>query len=228
MLPSRLRSISLLLMLTAVSPLRAEGRAKIPRAADGKPDLSGVWLMQGENARYYIVPEQLPPFQPGGETRFNAKHDAADDPSGLKCLPFGVPRQIFAPYATQIVQTPGQIAILYEFEHMFRVISTAGGEHSGKPDPTWNGESIAKWDGDTLVIDTTGLNEKTWMDRGGHMHSDALHVVERYRRADEKTIEAAITIGDPKIFTKPWTVNRTYALRPGAKLGEYVCEEQFQ
>lgn len=228
MLSSRLPSLSLWLILTAVLPVGAQVQAKIPRAADGKPDLSGVWLMQGESARYYIVPAQLPPFQLGGEERFNAQHDAKDDPSGLKCLPFGMPRQIFAPYAMQVIQTPGQVAILYEFEHMFRVMSTAGGEHSKKPDPTWNGESVAKWDGDTLVIDTIGLNENTWMERGGHMHSDALHVVERYRRANEKTIEAAITIDDPKIFTKPWTVNRTYALQPGGKLGEYVCEEQFQ
>ena len=124
-----LRSLSLVLMLIAVSPLGAQVQAKIPRAADGKPDLSGVWLMQGESARYYIVPAQLPPFQPGGEARFNAQHDAKDDPSGLKCLPFGMPRQIFAPYAMQVIQTPGQVAILYEFEHMFRVMSTAGGEH---------------------------------------------------------------------------------------------------
>jgi hypothetical protein len=111
---------------------------------------------------------------------------------------------------------------------MFRVIPTTGGEHTKKPDPTWNGESLGKWDGDTLVIDTIGLNENTWMDRAGHMHSDALHVVERYKRTGEKTIEAAFTIDDPKIFTKPWTVNRTYSLRPGDKIGEYVCEEQFQ
>ncbi len=183
-------------------------------------------MMQG--SRYYIVPEQLPPFQPGGEARFNAKHDANDDPSGLKCMPFGMPRQIFAPYMMQVIQTPGQVAILYEFEHMFRVIPTTGEKHSAKPDPTWNGESVAKWEGDTLVIDTVGLNPDTWMDRGGHMHSDALHLIERYRRADPRTIEASITIDDPKVFTKPWTVTRTYAIQPGAKFLEYVCEEQNQ
>ena len=152
-------------MLTA---FRAGRRvtAKFPHASDGKPDLSGVWLMvtEGESARQYVVPGQLAPFQPGGEARFNAKHDAKDDPSGLKCLPFGVPRQNFAPYAMQVVQTPGQVVIPLRVRAYVSRDSDTGGEHSKKPDPTWNGESVAKWDGDTLVIDTIGLNENTWMD----------------------------------------------------------------
>jgi hypothetical protein len=215
------------LLVTVLTPLSAQDQPKVPRTSDGKPDLNGIWMMKGQNARYYIVPNQLPPFQPGAEARFNAKHDAKDDPSGFKCLPFGMPRQLFAPNAMQMIQTPGQVAILYEFEHMFRVISTVDAQHSKTPEPTWNGESIGKWDGDTLVIDTIGLNPDTWMDRGGHMHSDALHLIERYRRLDAATLEGQITIDDPKIFTKPWTVIRTYAIQ-SAKLAEYVCEEQNQ
>ena len=221
-----LRSVlPFVIFAAALLPLSGQVKSTAPLAASGKPDLSGIWMMEGERARYYIVPDQLPPFQPGGEARFNAKHAANDDPSGLKCLPFGMPRQIFAPNAMQMIQTPGQVAILYEFEHMFRVIPTTGGEHSKQPEITWNGESIGKWEGDTLVIDTVGLNPDTWMDRGGHMHSDALHVIERYRRLNAGTLEVRITIDDPKVFTKPWTVTRTYAIQT-LKLTEYVCEEQ--
>jgi hypothetical protein len=195
---------------------------------DSARDLSGVWMMQG--SRFYIVPEQLPPFQPGGEARFNAKHGPEDDPSGLKCLPFGMPRQIFAPYPMQVIQTPGQLAILYEFEHMFRVIPTGPGTapeaHPKDLDATYLGHSTAAWDGDTLVIDTRALKADSWMDRGGHMHSDALHLVERYRRVDAETLAMEVTIDDPKIFTVPWIVKRNFALQKGAKLGEYVCEDQ--
>jgi hypothetical protein len=224
----------LALLVAALTPLNAQAldRAKdkdnvgVRRTPDGKPDLNGIWMMKGFNARYYIQPGQLPPFQPGGEARFNAKHAANDDPGG-KCLPFGMPRQIFAPNAMQIIQTPGQVAILYEFEHMFRVISTLGEPHSKNPESTWNGESVGKWEGDTLVIDTVGLNPDTWMDRAGHMHSEALHLIERYRRLDSSTLEGQITVDDPKIFTRPWTVTRTYEIQ-SAKLAEYVCEEQNQ
>ncbi len=191
------------------------------RGADGAPDLSGVWMMSG--SRYYI-PEQLPAFQPGGDARFNARHAEGDDPSGLKCAPFGIPRQIFAPYPMQIVQAPGQVVVLYEFEHFFRVLRTNGGDHPVGVEPTFMGYAVARWDGDTLVVDTVGLDEHTWFDRSGHMHSDALHVVERYRRSSAKTMDIEVTIDDPKIFTKPWTVLRQYALQPNLRLGEYVCE----
>jgi hypothetical protein len=231
-----LAMICLVSVAAAQTAPDVDTKRPIPRTADGKPDLTGVWAIRENTANlldltgtspFFFVPpdDKLPPFQPGGKERWHLPHAPNDDPTGFQCLPSGIPRQTFAPYPIQFVQTPKQIVILYEYEHFFRVIPVDGRGHPANPEPSWMGHSVGRWDGDTLVVDTVGLNDKTWLDAGGHMHSDQLHVVERYRLQDAQTIDWEVTIDDPKIFTKPWAVSRTLLLKPGWELLEYVCEE---
>jgi hypothetical protein len=123
----------------------------------------------------------------------------------------------------EIVQTPGRVLIIYEFDHFVRQIWTDGREHVKDLPGTWMGDSIGKWEGDTLVVDTTGFNDKTWVDRAGHPHSEDLHVVERIRRADPKTLQVDITIEDPKAYTKPWGGQLLFTARPDWNISELVC-----
>jgi hypothetical protein len=108
---------------------------------------------------------------------------------------------------------------------MFRRIPTDGRKHAADLEPTFLGDSVGRWDGDTLVVDVIGFNERTWLDTEGHQHSDALHVVERYRRAGRDAIDYSVTIDDPKTYQQPWTASRTLTQHPEWTLKEYVCEE---
>jgi hypothetical protein len=116
--------------------------------------------------------------------------------------------------------------ILFEPFIDYRQIFTDGRKHPVDPQPTWMGYSVGKWEGDTLVVDTTGFNDRTWLDDGGHPHSDALHVTERFRRIDFGHMELGITIDDPKMYTKPWSATVPYNLLPDTELIEYVCENE--
>ena len=207
------------------TPSKPTAAAAIPRTADGHPDFSGVWTMPGRAVYWIPAAKDLPPFQPGGEARFNTQHGPDDDPAGFKCLPVGMTRQAFAPYPLQFLMTPGLVTILYEYQHFFRVIPTDGRDHPKDLMDTWMGNSVGKWDGDTFVVDTIGILDQTWIDTTGHMHSDALHVIERYKMLDAKTISWEVTIDDPKIFTKTWKVTTNLTLRPGWQLLEFICEE---
>jgi len=142
----------------------------------------------------------------------------------LSCLPPGVPRIMLIPFPMQIVQAPGQVIMMFEYDHFMRQIYTNRREHPKDLDLSWMGDSIGHWEGNTLVVDTVGLNDKTWLDQVGHPHSTALHVVERLRRADRETLTDDITIDDPKAYTKPWSGQLVYKLRPGWHLIEYICE----
>jgi hypothetical protein len=194
----------------------------IPRTSDGKPDLSGYW-----NLPY--VPNMAKgigelPFTPQGKAVYD-KIETKYDPTGF-CLYPGVPRITNSPFPMQIVQTPSTVALLYEYMTTFRAIPIGVHEHSKKADPTFMGESIGWWDGDTLVIDTIGLNDRTWLDTAGHPHSEALHVIERYQLKDANHIAFDVTVDDPKMYTKPWSNHREVArLKPGDKLMEYSCDE---
>jgi hypothetical protein len=115
------------------------------------------------------------------------------------------------------------VLIIYEFDHFVRQIWTDGRPHVKDLPGTWMGDSIGKWEGDTLVADTTGFNDKTWVDRAGHPHSEDLHVVERIRRADPKTLQVDITIEDPKAYTKPWGGQLLFTGRPDWSISELVC-----
>jgi hypothetical protein len=128
----------------------------------------------------------------------------------------------------KIVQTRDEVIMIFEYDHFVRQIRTDRKEHSKKFDLTWMGDSIGRWEGDTLVVDTVGLNDKTWLDQVGHPHSSSLHVIERLRRIDHNTLEDVITVDDPNDYTKQWTGTQTFVLKPGWDLSEYVCEDNLK
>jgi len=131
------------------------------------------------------------------------------------------------PFPVQIVQTRNEVIMIFEYDHFVRQIHTDRKEHPTNLDPTWMGDSIGRWDGGTLVVDTIGLNDKTWLDQVGHPHSSALHVVERIWRADHMTLEDSITIDDPKAYARAWTGQQILTLRPSWNLAEYVCADNI-
>lgn len=235
--------IAVAIILSSVTLAVAQERKAIPRTANGKPDFSGVWA--GPAFSHKVGPgdtdspavtlfdrKKMAPFQPGGEAFMIRKISGdvlRDDPTAL-CLPNGLTRQILSPYPQQFVQTPGQIAILYEYMHFFRVIPTDGRSHNKDIDSPWMGDSVGRWEGDTLMIDTVGVKE--WMldatiqqDREGVWHSDQLHVIERLRYIDPVTVSYQITIDDPLIFMASWSQDFQMRLHPSWKLLEFVCEE---
>ena len=201
-----------------------------PRLPDGTPDLSGIW--EPSSNRYVgniaadLEPEDVP-MQPWAKALFESRVDgshAREDPPA-SCLPQGVPRINAAPAPWRIVQTRGLVAILYEAFNLWREIFLDGREMIADANPTWHGYSTGKWEGDTLVVDTKGFNGRTWLDQGGHPTTDALHVIERFRRKDFGHMEIRITIDDPKAYTRPWTVTQEVQLRPDTELIEFICTE---
>ena len=211
-------------------PRTADGKpnlgAPAPPAVDGHPDLSGVWM---PNTRYLqdlaadLKPGEVP-YQPwAAQVTQERANGARQRRSAAHCVP-GC-RSSSSPYL-RIVQLPRVTMILYEGFTTFRQIFTDGRELPKDPQPTWMGYSIGKWEGDTLVVDTVGINDKTWMDNAGRPHSDALHLIERYHRGSFGTLDVAITIDDPKAYTRPWTVNESPSrLILDQDLLEYVCTE---
>jgi hypothetical protein len=166
------------------------------------------------------------PFQPWAEKVYQQRRETfgKDDPEGL-CMPPGVPRTETTPYPFRIVQTPDRLFIIYEGgAHVWREVFLDGRAHDKDVEQTWLGDSLGRWEGDTLVIDIVGFNDKSWLDAAGHPHTDALHVVQRYRRIDLGHMEIQHTIDDPKAYMKPWTVTTRPVLLKG-ELMEYICQE---
>jgi hypothetical protein len=188
----------------------------IPRMTDGKPDLSGVYI-----AGFDVRPVGPVTLKPGAE-KYKVGMDYGGD-LGARCLPPGVPAATQQPYPVQIVQTPNLVVILYEAYHLFRVIPTDGRPHPADLDPTWMGNSVGHWEGDTLVVDVTGFNDKTAV--GEYRHTTAYHVVERYHRTAFDQIAYEATISDPNVFAAPWKEAGTLRLHPEWQIQEYVCEE---
>ena len=191
------------------------------RTADGKPDLSGIWQVmntaawdiQDHNAQKGIpagqgvVEGSELPYTTAAAAKKKANFDnrATADPES-KCYLPGVPRITYMPFPFQIVQTPAQVTILYEYAHTVRNVFM-GTPHLEGQLYWWMGDSRGRWDGDTLVVDVTDFNDETWFDRAGDFHSDALHVVERYTPIDPDHIDYEATIEDPKVFTHPWKMS---------------------
>jgi len=217
---------------TSFTKSPAQNDAIKSHAAPHVPDLSGVW-MERETRNTFTQNE--PPMQPWAQTvykeakpGYGPRATAQSQDPILSCFPPGVPRIMLIPFPLQIVQSPGMVVMLFEYDHFTRQIYMDRRDHPRDVDRTWMGDSIGRWDGDTLVVDTVGLNDKTWLDQVGHPHSDRLHVVERIRRTDHETLEDDITIDDPKAYTKPWTGQQFFKLRPNWHLIEYVCEDMEQ
>jgi hypothetical protein len=207
---------------------RADLAAPAPKSADGKPDLSGLWSpAQGYigNIAKDLKADEVP-MRPWAEALYKQRREtlSKDDPTGW-CVPGGVPRSNAVPYPFKIVQTPGMVAILYEAVHSFRQIFLDGRELPKDANPTWLGYSVGRWEGDVLVVETTGFKEDSWLDNFGHPGTNSMRVIERFRRRDFGHIDLVITIDDPKAYTKPWNVSFGLTYAPDTELLEYICTE---
>jgi hypothetical protein len=231
-------SIACSSFLLARSATRSDqGRAD---TATHTPELAGVWVQEtGKATRAEWVDSQgnrleKLPLTAWGEERFKANR-ATHGPNAVasttstepivKCLPPGVPGiYMVSIYPMEIIQFPGRVIMFFEYGNYVRQIFTDGRKHQSLT-PTWMGDSIGKWEGDTLVVDASGFNDKTWIDSEGHPHSDALHVVERIRRVDHDHLVDVITVEDPKAYTNTVTTKRIFEFEPDWNIAEFVCED---
>jgi len=199
-------------------------------------DISGVWNAMRGNYDTASFSKGDPPMTPWGQAQFNA----AKPSQGLrgvklpettdrvyKCFPPGMPYIYLQLFPMQIVQTPKEVIELFEYDHMVRHIFIDGRKHPDDVTPSYNGHSIGHWEGDTLVVDTIGLNGKMWLDRVGHPDSDQMHIIERIHRVDDQTLQVDFTFDDPKSYVKPWTALMRFRLRPNWDIIEDICEDNF-
>jgi hypothetical protein len=203
--------------------------APAPRSADGKPDLSGVWLVRNGGALFYITSDLKPEeIRPWAAALYKQREDNfRKDTDGIACHPPGPKAGIaVGNFPMKIVQTPNLVVILYEYQTLFRQIFTDARELPQDPNPTWMGYSVGHWEGDTLVVTTTGYNDRTTLDLAGHPHTEALRVTERYHRRDAGHIDLQVTFEDPKSYTRPWTVPVQFDLVADGDLIEYICENE--
>jgi hypothetical protein len=236
--------------IAAPRPAAGQSSAAIPRAADGKPDFTGIWQtmnsanwdLQAHEARRGpvvalgaafsvppgpgVVEGNEIPYLPAAapKKKENGDNWLSRDPE-IKCYMPGVPRMIYMPYPFQIVQGRDTILMASEFASASRTIRFNPQVKS--PAPAWMGWSVARWDGDALVIDVTDQMEDTWFDRAGNYHSEDLHVVERYSFIDRNTLSYEATITDPKVFSRPWKIGMPIYRRQdkNAQVMEYKCVE---
>lgn len=198
-----------------------------PHTADGKPDLSGAWAPNAIRQNVDMIKTGVQvPFQPWAEKVYNERKgsESREDPEA-RCLPPGVPRMTTTPYPFRISQTPGLTLIVYEGgAHVWRQIFTDGRPHAEDPNPSWLGDSVGHWDGDTFVIDSIGFNGKAWLDESGLPTTEKLHVIERISRPDYGHLLIENTVDDPGAYTKPWTFT-THPVMLKGELMEYICQE---
>jgi hypothetical protein len=225
---------------TAAAAVRAGG---IPRTAEGTPNLQGIWQVRNR-AAYDLQDHAAKAGMPGGRgvveggaipyqpeaavTKLaNFTHRATADPLA-KCYMPGVPRIMYMEFPFQIFQTRDHVAMTFEWSQLFRLIYTNG----AKPPPgidSWMGDSRGHWEGDTLVVDVTHQNDKTWFDMAGDFHSDAVSLVERYTLVDPDTIRYEVTIQDPKVFTRPWKISMPfYRQKDMTRILEYQCQAEAE
>jgi hypothetical protein len=238
---------------TAGVPRTAGGKpnlkAPAPRLPDGKPDFSGIWHAGNrvpctpEISRFIDcgseiggskltmnlgldLPGGTLPYQPwaASETKRRTEDDSRDDPH-VRCLPDTVPRMWTLPHLTKAVHTPKLLVLLYEVNAMYRQIFIDGRPFPQDPTPAWNGYSVAHWEGGTLVVETRGFRDNLWIDMHGSPMSDAAKMTERIRRPNFGTLEIALTIDDPKAYTKTFTVNLTQNLEADTELVDEFCLE---
>jgi hypothetical protein len=217
----------------ATQPGPVKGQNVIPAKS-----LSGTWALRAPRGvpwyNYALMADE-PPMTPWAEAKFKANKpsfgphpvEESNDPA-YSCLPNGVPRIYAAVQAAfQMVELPDRMLMF--IGRNIRQIYTDGRPHPADLRPSWMGHSIGKWDGDSFVVDTVGISDVNWLDRMGHPHSDKLHLIERFRRVDDKTLQLNLTIDDPIAYTKTWDATpRTFRLRPDARAGEAICEDMFE
>ncbi len=214
----------------------AQSPPATPQTEPAPHDFSGVWNWTSGIYAYAAFAKDDPPMTPWGQ----AQYDAAKPSQGAhgvklsetndkvyKCAPPGMPYIYIQLFPMQIVQTPTEVIEIFEYDHIVRHIFIDGRKHPADLTPSYNGHSIGHWEGDTLVVDTIGLNGKNWLDRVGHPESDQMHIVERIHRVDEKTLQVHLTFDDPKSYTKPWSAQVGFRLHPDWDILEHVCEDNL-
>jgi hypothetical protein len=225
-------------------PRTADGKPDMtspaPRTADGKPDLSGMWGWEtrancGAHCNDFQISREFIniaatlagplPYQPGVADLVNRRTAAQDEDPNARCMPRGAPRIWTDDYYKRIFQMPDRVIILTERNMQYRQIFTDGRPLPIDPNPTWNGYSTARWDGDTLVVQTFGFKDDLWLDAHGNPLSGAGKLSERIRRPNYGTLEVVMTIDDPKSYTAPWTVKLTQPLVLDSELLDYYCLE---
>jgi hypothetical protein len=204
--------------------------AAVRRTPDGKPDLSGIWTADSGKYLNNLAGAGVEvPIQPWAAALYKERLDTLGrDKPQVRCLPHGVPDAMLVPgYPFKIIQTPGIMIVLGEEFNQYRQIFTDGRTLPVDPNPAWFGYSVGKWEGDTFVVETTGFNDQSWLDNGGHPHTDALHLTERFRRRNFGSLELEVTVDDRKAYTKPWkSVTVHFDLLPDTELIENLCENE--
>lgn len=211
-------------------------------SAQALPDWKGVWSpgegnlfdpSAGAGGRVGVpgagAVRNFPPYKPEWEEKYRKQlaitaSGKSIDPTA-DCVPPGMPRVMTSPFALEFILEPEKVSIIREYQSQVIRIYTDGSKLPAEPEPTFNGASVGRWEGDTLVSETVGMRADTVYDRSMAPHSEALKVTMRLRKVDADTIENVMTMDDPVAFTKPWVVKRTYKRQPGWKMMEYVCEE---
>jgi hypothetical protein len=215
------------LLFAALAVMQAQGQ--VPRLADGHPDLGGdgVWLPA--HVSDLSVSADFPlPFLASARATFQANSAQKENPLDRRCLPPGVPRIMLMARPLQIVQTPNRILFIYEGgAHVFRQVWMDGRQHPKDPNPNWLGHSIGRWEGDTLLVDSVGFNDRTWLDDIGHPHTEQLHVVERLTRINALTMNYEVAIDDPGAYTRQWVSGSKLTFQPGEKLQEDICLDKL-
>jgi hypothetical protein len=198
-------------------------------------DLTGVWNALRGNYDTASYSKGDPPMTPWGQQQFN-EAKPSQGPRGVrlsettdmvyKCFPPGMPYIYLQLFPMEIVQTPTQVIELFEYDHTVRHIYIDG-KHPADVTPSYYGDSIGHWEGDTLIVDTVGLNGKMWLDRVGHPDSDQMHITERIHRMDAKTLQVDFTFDDAKSYTKPWTATMRFGLHPTWHIIEDICQDNL-
>ena len=216
-------------------PRTADGKpnlaAAAPRLSDGKPDLSGLWNRISPKYSRNIAADLKPgDVQPWAEKLVQQrKEDLGREYMNVLCVPLG-PGYTTSADSTgaeimKIIQTPGLILILNP-DLTYRQVFIDGRALEKAPNPSWMGYSVGRWDGDTLVVESFGFNDRSWLDHDGHPHTEALRMTERYRRRDFGNLDIEVTLSDPGAYAKPWTVAVRAELAPDTELLEWVCNEK--
>jgi hypothetical protein len=205
-----------------------DSKEAVPAKPSSPSDLSGTWMVDRIGGN--VKPGDIV-MTPWAQAKFDAFTKLGDGRSKMDprrdCFPVGMPRDMYEPVPIEILQMPDQIVILLENDHISRHIFLDMAEHPKDLSPSWMGHSIGHWEGDTLVVDTVALRGETFLDGGGHPHTPNMHLTERIKRVDANTLDDQVTVEDPKAYAKPFTIQKTYRLKPGWHVMEYVCEDEW-
>ncbi|MGB6946266.1 MAG: hypothetical protein WBE37_27965 [Bryobacteraceae bacterium] len=215
--------------LAALAVLQAQGQ--VARLADGHPDLSGngVWLPRhvADLASNLSSGSEIS-LQASAKLKFQKNRAMPRNDLDRRCLPPGVPRIMLMARPFEIVQTPTRILFMYEGgAHVWRQVWMDGRAQPEDPNPDWLGHSIGHWAGDTLVVDSVGFNDRTWLDDAGHPHTEQLRVIEKFTRTDPQTMKYDVTIDDPGAYNHSWTSRSIFSFHPGQRLEEDICLDKI-